>query len=57
MDATVRCRYSGTPFASFASSATGRTSSAPAGLHTAPPAPQDRRRAANPRRTYKERPP
>ena len=57
MDATVRCRYSGTPFASFAASAAGPTSSAPVGLHPAPSAPDEPPGRRKPSLHYKERPP
>ena len=40
MDATVHCRYSGTPFASVASPVTGLISSAPAGPDTGPARPE-----------------
>ena len=57
MDATVHCRCSGTPIASFASSATDPASSAPTGLDTEPAryaGPPARRKPCN---QQEERPP
>ncbi len=57
MDATVRCRYSGTPFASFAASAAGPTSSAPVRLHPAAAAPEGLPARRKPSPHFRERPP
>ena len=56
MDATVRCRHSGTPFVSLASSTTGLTSSAPAGPDSATARPQGPARR-KPCPQQEERPP
>lgn len=57
MDANVRCRYSGTPYAIFTASAAGPTSSAPVGLHPGPSAPEGPPARLKPAPHYKERPP
>ncbi|WP_186329230.1 hypothetical protein [Arthrobacter sp. U41] len=57
MDATVHCRYSGTPFASATSSATGLTSSAPAGPDSAPARPDGLLPRRKPCPQQEERPP
>lgn len=57
MDATVHCRYSGTPFASVASAATGLMSSAPAGPDTAPARPEGPPARRKPCPQQEERPP
>jgi hypothetical protein len=57
MDATVHCRYSGTPFASLATSATGLTSPAPAGPDSATARPQDPAARRKPCPQQEERPP
>jgi hypothetical protein len=64
MDATVRCRYSGTPFASIAASfaasaaaAAGPTPPSPAGPQPAPSAPAEPPARRKPSPHYKERPP
>lgn len=57
MDATVLCRYSGTPFATFTATAAGPTSSAPAGLHPGPAAPEGPPARRRPSPHYRERPP
>jgi hypothetical protein len=57
MDATVHRRYSGTPFASFASPASGLTSSAPAGPDAAPASPGGPPARRKPCPQQEERPP